>query len=167
MNLDRLLPARALDLPHPAGNEDGNAKLVRVLAEEAAFPLMRWRVHGDVRGDDVHLWYSLRRRPPAMAPQLRARWQPDASGGAHLVGEFRQDRRVAAAVLVTGVLLALLVLSMGLRGGLALHWTLGGMAFFVGYPWMAWFMHENHMEKIRELLHRALDAVPPDEPSRT
>lgn len=167
MNLDRLLPARALDLRHRAGNEDGNIRLAKALAEEAAFPMMRWRVHGDVRGDDVHLWYSLRRRPPAMAPQLRARWQSDGGGGARLVGEFRQERRVAIAVLATGVLLAALVLSMGLRGGLALHWTLGGMAFFAGYPWLAWFMHENHMQKIDELLRRALETTAPAEPART
>jgi hypothetical protein len=59
-------------------------------------------------------------------------------------------------VFVTGILLAVLVLTMGQRGGLALHWTLAGMAFFVGYPWFAWYMHDNHVEKILELLGKAL-----------
>lgn len=45
---------------------------------------------------------------------------------------------------------------MGLRGGLALHWTLAGIAFFVGYPWFARYMHENHVEWILELLPKAL-----------
>jgi hypothetical protein len=59
-------------------------------------------------------------------------------------------------VFVTVILLAVLVLTMGLRGGLALHWTLAGIAFFVGYPWFARYMHENHVEWILELLPKAL-----------
>jgi hypothetical protein len=158
MDPGKLLPRRAFDLDHASGNEDGNGKLTKVLAEEAAFPLMRWRVHGDVRGDDVHLWYSLRRRPPALAPQLHARWQADGRTGARLVGEFRQDRGMALTVFWAGVVFALLLLWLSLRGGLALHWTVIGMAFFVGYPWLAWFMHENHVEKIDTLVRRALGA---------
>ncbi len=160
MNPGKLLPRRGFELAHGAGNEDGNVKLAKVLAEEASFPLMRWRVHGAVRGDDVHLWYSLRKRPPALAPQLHARWEAGGAGGARLVGEFRQDRGMALTVFWAGVVFALLLLSLGLRGGLALHWTLIGMAFFVGYPWLAWFMHENHVEKIEALVRRALGTAP-------
>jgi hypothetical protein len=157
MNIARLLPSKPVDLPHGAGVEDGNARLVRTLAEEAALPMLRWRVHGTIAGEDVRLFYNLRKRPLAMAPQLFARWEADG----RLVGEFRQDRRVALMVFWTGVLFSFGLLAVAARGDLAVHWALLGIAFFAGYPWLAWYMHENHMEKIEELLRRALDATAP------
>jgi hypothetical protein len=169
MNLDRLLPAKRLDVAHAAGGEDGNARLVKALADEAAIPLLRWRVHGRIERDDVHLWYSLRKRPPSLAPQLYARWQGEGADG-HLVGEFRQDRRMAAAVFWTGIVFALGLLWLALQGGLAMHWAALGIAFFAGYPWLAWYMHENHVQKIEEMVDRALGtatAAPVPPPPRT
>jgi hypothetical protein len=160
MNLVGLLPARRLEYAHAAGGADGSARLARALAEEAAFPLLRWRVHGRIDGDDVRLWYALRRRPPSLAPQLYARWD-GADGAARLVGEFRQDRWLAMAVFWTGVVFALALLWLALQGALALHWALLGSAFFAGYPWLAWFMHENHVLKIEELVTRALGSPAP------
>lgn len=157
MNLNRLLPAKPLDVPHAAGGEDGNARLVKALAEEASIPLLRWRVHGKIERGDVQLWYSLRKRPPSLAPQLYARWE-GAGTGERLVGEFRQDRRMALAVFWTGVVFALALLSLALQGGLAMHWAVLGIAFFVGYPWLAWYMHENHVQKIEEMVMRSLGA---------
>ena len=156
MTLDRIFPARVLDLPHDGSVADGNARITQALADEGAIPLARWRVRGNAEGYAVHLWYSLRRKPLSLAPHLRARWHADGTAGARLVGEFRQERRMARLVFWTGVAFALGLVWLAAQGGLAIYWTMAGIAFFVGYPWLAWFMHENHVEKIEALLRRAL-----------
>lgn len=157
--VDRWLPSQKLDLPHPAGVEDGNARLVKALAEEAAIPLPGYRVRGEVQGEAVHLWYSLRRRPASFAPRLRARWEGDGAA-ARLVGEYRHERDIARLVLWTGIAFGAALLVLGVRNALPWYWTLGGVAFFAGYPWVAWFINGNHVEKMDELVRRALGAAP-------
>jgi hypothetical protein len=156
MNLDRLLPGRTFEAAHPAGMTDAREALRRALAEEAAFPMVRWKVVGWIEGDDVHLWYTLRKRPPSLAPELVARWEPAADGGTRLVGRFTQNRRMAIAVGALGAVLALGLLSTAAQGALPLHWALLGSAVLAGYPWLAWFMYENHIEKIAAVVKRAL-----------
>lgn len=158
MNIARWLPARRLDLPHAAGIEDGNARLVRALADEAAIPLPGWRVRGEIQGESVHLWYSLRRRPQSLSPRLRARWVSNGAAGARLAGAYRQEPGIARLVLLSGIALAITLVVFAARSELAWYWTLGGVAFFAGYPWFAWFMNGNHVEKMDEFVRRALGA---------
>ncbi len=121
---------------------------------------MRWRVVGRVEGDDAHFWFSLRKRPPSLAPELFARWEPAEGGGSRLVGTFTQNRRMAIAVSGLGTALTLGLLTVALQGGVPLHWAIIGGSFLVGYPWLAWFLYENHIEKIEALVKRALGAAP-------
>ncbi len=158
--LDRLLPGRAFEAGHAAGVADAREALRRALAEEASFPLMRWRVVGRVEGDDVKLWYTLRKRPPSLAPELVAKIEPAGSGGAKVAGAFTQNRRMALAVSGLGAVLAAGLLSVALQGGIPLYWAIIGGSFLVGYPWLAWFLYENHVEKIEALVRRALGAAP-------
>lgn len=155
MNLDRLFPGRGFEAAYAAGADQGREALRRALAEEAAFPMMRWKVVGRVEGDEVRLWYALRKRPPSLAPQFVAHWESAPGRGARLVGRFTQDRRMAVAVGVVGAALALGLLGTAAQGGVPLHWALLGGAILAGYPWLAWFMYENHIGKIEALVARA------------
>jgi len=156
MNLDSLFPGRGFEIAHPAGITEAREALRRALAAEAAFPMVRWKVVGRVEGDDVHLWYTLRKRPPSLAPELVARWEPGTDGGTRLVGRFTQNRRMAIAVGALGAALALGLLSTAAQGAVPLHWALLGGGVLTGYPWLAWFMYENHIEKISAVVKRAL-----------
>lgn len=159
MNLDRLLPGRTFEAEYPGSVADARDALRRALFEEASFPVMRWRVVGRVEGDDAHLWYSLRKRPPSLAPELLARWEAAGGGGTRLTGTFTQNRRMAIMVSGLGAALAFGLLTVALQGGVPLHWAIIGGSFLVGYPWLAWFLYENHIEKIEALVRRALGSA--------
>jgi hypothetical protein len=160
VNLDRLLPGRPFEAIHAKDSADGRERLRLVLAQEAGSPMLRWRVIGRIEGDEVLLWYTIRKRPQSLAPQLRARWEAGAGGTARMVGAFGQDRRLALAVMATGAACGVALFGLAARGAMPLHWAFVGLAFLVGYPWLAWFMYENHIEKIEALVARALGAAP-------
>jgi hypothetical protein len=157
-----LLPSRPFALECLSAREDAVRSLVAALPAARQIEFPRWRVRGTATAEGVTLWYSLRGRPLPLAPQLFAAWQP-ADGAARLAGRFEQQPRVARLVLWTGVALAAGLVMLAVRGGVSWPLALGAGALLAGYPWVAWFMHGHHVEKIDAFLQETIGRTPAEQ----
>ena len=145
--MSRLLPSRTLAVEFSDGPPEATRRLAAELAKPDPIPMPRWKVRGTASESGVDLWYSLRPRPTQLAPRLFARWKTQGAG-AQLVGEIAQEPRSARIVMWTGVALAIVLALLAARGGLSFGGAVVGAALLIGYPWIAWFIHGHHVEKI-------------------
>jgi hypothetical protein len=116
-------------------------------------------VRGQATREGVYLFFSWRRWSNVLAPHLYARWEHEG-GRTRLVGEFRQRPPIAAAVLWSGVTLAVALVVMAVRHGLPWSWALLGGAALITYPRISWSIADQHMARIEEFLRGTLEAAP-------